>query len=472
MTVPLAVVLILQIFNICFGQSADVTISLQLADRPAAEIVGRSTRNGSRNFSLPRSYGTISDLAKRVSDIRLEDKEGKPVAYKEFVPGEYVAQSDFTAWRYRVDLLPNKTAAASAHVSWVSDELGLIFLDDLLPLAVAAPGSFVDVRLNVPAGWRSFGKGGQVEAGKGVFFLARQPRVLNGTVGDIEIHVVTAGNWKFPDETALAFAKEIFGTYRDVFGGSPAGPVDIYLLPFPQKVSAGTWEADTRGKSVVILSTDMPFATQSAQRLHEQLRHEIFHLWLPNDVALKGSYDWFYEGFALYESLKVGVKLNRLRFDDYLDALGRAMTIDSMITDKRSLVDASRARIGGADTLVYARGMLAAYLADAEILQRSRGDNDVAGMMKNIYQKYRSPAAPEDGTAAVLRSIDLPEVSRFVTSGERLDWSEVSKPLGIDVAVQNGIITLKPTARPSSRQKKYLDKLGYNNWRKHPVGSK
>ena len=42
---------------------------------------------------------------------------------------------------------------------------------------------------------------------------------------------------------------------------------------------------------------------------------------IPNDVNLSGNYDWFYEGFALYQSLKLAVGLNRIRFEDFLDTL-------------------------------------------------------------------------------------------------------------------------------------------------------
>src|SRR5207245_2243287 len=116
------------------------------------------------------------------------------------------------------------------------------------------------------------------------------------------------------------------------------------ILKFPRTSGPGSWEADTRGSSVTIISSDTPFKSQSLQQLHEQLRHEIFHLWIPNGVNLSGNYDWFYEGFALYQALKSGITMNRIRFEDFLDTISRAYNIDNAAEHKLSLVEASRNR--------------------------------------------------------------------------------------------------------------------------------
>src|SRR6476646_10684341 len=87
--------LILQLLNICSGQAADVVINIRSVDPPVAEIEGRTTGTGSsRNFSILRDYAGVSDLANRVSNITLEDRDGRSVAFRQFVPGEYVADRD------------------------------------------------------------------------------------------------------------------------------------------------------------------------------------------------------------------------------------------------------------------------------------------------------------------------------------------------------------------------------------------
>ena len=173
-------------------------------------------------------------------------------------------------------------------------------------------------------------------------------------------------------------------------------------MKFPSRCSVGTWEADTRGSTITIVSSDMPFKTQSLQRLHEQLRHEIFHLWIPNGVNLSGNYDWFYEGFALYQSLKVGVAVNRIRFEDMLDTLSRAYNIDSMQSQKLSLIDASKNRWNGSNTQVYARGMLVAFLCDLALLEKSKGKLSTDDLLRDLYEAHRPTAPRQDGNAAVL----------------------------------------------------------------------
>jgi predicted metalloprotease with PDZ domain len=138
-----------------------------------------------------------------------------------------------------------------------------------------------------------------------------------------------SSQWLFSDEEAERMVSEVYKEYTKLFRQDPLSGARISLAKFPRDVKPGDWEAETRANNVTIISSDMPFKTQSLQRLHEQLRHELFHLWIPNGVNLTGNYDWFYEGFALYQSLKLAVALNRIRFEDFLDTLSRAHTIDN-----------------------------------------------------------------------------------------------------------------------------------------------
>src|SRR6185295_3042305 len=156
-----------------------------------------------------------------------------------------------------------------------------------------------------------------------------------------------SGEWLFSDDEMATMAASIFKEHERVFGAVSVSEFCIGVRRFPIPVVTGNWEAETRGNNITIISSDMPFKSQSLQRLHEQLRHEIFHLWIPNGIRLAGNYDWFYEGFALYVSLKSGVLLNRIRFEDFLDTLARAYTLDSFQNPRISLIDASKKRWSG-----------------------------------------------------------------------------------------------------------------------------
>jgi hypothetical protein len=469
-----ALLLILQIFNNCFGQNPDVTISIRSVSPPIAEIRGSFAQSSiQKNFSIDSDSVGTSNLAERVSDIRLEDNQGKPVAFKQFIPGEYVAEREYSGWSYRLDLTPQKRAGMNAHVSWIGNSDGLLFLDDLLPLQASKECAKTRIEIHVPDGWKVFGNEDATAgcSAKSVYYLSKRSRTVK--IGaQTPADLIISGDWKFSEQQAAGFVNEIYSKYKELFGSAPPSKSHVYIIPFPTTVSPGNWEADTRGGTVTILSSDMPFQTQSVQRLHEQLRHEIFHLWMPNAVHLKGNYDWFYEGFALYESLKLGVDLNRLRFDDMLDTLSRAMTFDAAFADSRSLIAASKARVTGEDTRLYARGMLIAFLTDLKMISRTHGKEDVTDLLRTIYNKYKDAKNESDGNQAVLAAISDDEIRRYVENGGPINWDAIMNSAGIEKADEKGSISLRSVSKPNGSQKKFLDKLGYNNWRKSSVAPK
>jgi predicted metalloprotease with PDZ domain len=232
------------------------------------------------------------------------------------------------------------------------------------------------------------------------------------------------------------------------------------------------WEADTRGSYITILTSDTTFKSQSLQQLHEQLRHEMFHLWIPNGVNLSGNYDWFYEGFALYQSLKTGVALNRIRFDDYLDTLSRAYEVDKRLEQKLSLIELSKNRwAGDNNTRIYARGMLVAFLCDLALLEKSKGKRSVTDLLRKLYEDHRPPASEVDGNAVVLELLrshaELKRIiDRNITGSESIDWNNLIADAGLQAETVSQTTQLKVMAKPSGRQKDLLDRLGYNYWRK------
>jgi predicted metalloprotease with PDZ domain len=215
----------------------------------------------------------------------------------------------------------------------------------------------------------------------------------------------------------------------------------------------------------------MPFKSQSLQRLHEQLRHEIFHLWIPNGLNLIGNYDWFYEGFALYQSLRMAVAVNRISFADMLDTLSRAYAIDNRKAERISLLDASKQRWNNANTDIYARGMLVAFLTDLTLLERSRGRQSVFDLLTDVHRRYNSRNETTDGNFAVLTAMKSydglePVVARYISGKEKIDWESLLRDAGLETEGGGSSTKLKVVAKPSGRQKDLLDKLGYNNWRK------
>jgi len=469
-----AALLILQTFNNCSGQQITVAIRVPADSSQPVEISGRFTKPAGRNFAITRSYAGISRLAERVSDLILEDANGKPVAYKQLIPGEYLADKEIASWRYKMTLMPRKESVLAAHTSWLNGDSGLLVLDDLLPIVPSNSENVVaDLSLELPTGWKSSSDlhiTSDIE--RLAIFVAKDPHIVRVPISGVELTLMTKGEWKFGDDDLQRSVAEIYNEYRRVFGGPPARSVTISLMHFPTSQPAGVWEADTRGSNVTIVSSDTAFSTQSVQRLHEQLRHEMFHLWLPNAVNLSGHYDWFYEGFALYESLKIGVALNRIRFDDYLDTLSRAYTFDSAMGPRSSLIEASANRSAGGDADLYARGMIIALFTDLESMRASRGKTNVEAMLRSLFEKFHDTASQTDGNKAVLDVIASPRVTLYVQGTEQIDLGYALQAAGLELIKNGPSYVLKVVEKPDRRQREMLEKLGYNNWRRSNASPK
>lgn len=462
---------ILQIFTNVAGQDLEVTISVDAAGA-AAKVDGKFSDGfrtaNERNFYFRKAVVGNSNLGDRIS--RLELRKGQNIiANKRFISGEYLAESSFNEWRYTVDLKPATNRAAAAHASWIGSETGILMLDDLLPQIPAS----AKLRLSLPEGW-SFQTTETAKEGasdipnieRSVIFVGKNLRNVNikTKAGDLDLTI--AGQWLFSDDDAAGMVREIYEEYSRSFGSLKNVDPRVAILKFPTADGPGSWEAETRGSTVTIISSDMAFKSQSLQRVHEQLRHELFHLWIPNGVDLSGDYAWFYEGFALYQSLKLAVSLNRIRFDDFLDTLSRAHTIDSNARPRRSLTDPA-----GDATVRYARGMLVAFLADIERLKVSKGRLDVSHLLRSIFERYSRPNPKTDGTTAVVDLSGHKNITdRYVEGSESVEWTGELAAIGIDSKQIGRATTLSVAPKLNGRQKEILDRLGYNNWRK--IGSK
>lgn len=473
----------------CSAQKIEANLKIESISPPILNVKGRVLReNAGKNWTFLRSIAGVENLGERIKDLSLTDKSGRAVAVKKFIAGEFLAEESAESFSYRVDLTSFKNISAAAHVSWLSGEQGVLMLDDLLPQFPTSDGQPVSARINfeLPIDWKIVGN--EAVAGqnsfdvanieKAIFLVGKNWRESEVAVGENTLKFAISGEWLFSDAEAAQTASEILREYQKIFGAASGEKQQIFLLKFPKETKTGNWEAETRGANVIILSSDMPFKSQSIQRLHEQFRHEFFHLRIPNNLALKGNYDWFYEGFALYQSLRTGVNLNRIRFEDFLDTLGRAFDSDNLQSQKVSLIEASKNRWSGANLQVYARGMLVAFLCDAALLRASRGKRSVTDILRQVYQKYKKPNQPQaEGNAAILSLLNdyaelRPIVERYVKNAEKINWQADLESVGIESNGETFPVKLSVKSKLSGRQRDLLDKLGYNSWRKISEKSK
>ena len=472
----LAIVVFVQILQFLYNSHAQTVEIRVKIDGSRATVEGTikdtENRGAVTNFSLADSVANQTSLSARHRNIQLNDERGAPVPFRTLAPGELLADRGFRNFRFETELTP-ATPAAMAHVSWIDGDRGMLMTADLLPsLTFAMP---IDLTLDLPADWKVVGGSRKMridEPSIPVIFIGRNLRETKTAAAAVTLD----GEFRFSDRTAGEMTDEILSQYGELFGGIGTG-VNVFLVRYAPGVRIGRWEAETRGATVVIATADLPISTQSEQRLHEQLRHELFHLWMPNRLSLTGDYAWFYEGFALYQSLRTGVALNRIRFDDFLDTLGRAHSADSLIGVRRSMIETSRNRWAGAGSQIYARGMLAAFLADLALLSKSKGKRSLDDVLRRIWLDHSNGRVPMDGNAAIVAALNRePElrsvVSRYITGAESVSWQTELSEAGIESRVENFETKLSVTAKPNGRQKTLLDKLGYNNWRNFLKSSK
>jgi len=478
-----AIALILQSYYNSSAQAVETLVKLENSESEIFKIKGKflptEPLKKTKNLSFMLSYAGFDNLGARISNVNLFDEKGEKIGYKKLIDGEYLAEKEFSAWEYEIKTSLPKNPSAMAHLSWFSGGQGILMADDLFPQFEANQNDSAKVTFELPNGLKISSLESRLNENsfrvenieKAIFYIGKDQREKTINIDEYKLDLTVSGEWLFTDAEASEMAKEIFTNYKNLFGAVPNEKAQIFLVKFPNNNSTGNWEAETRGANVTILSADMPFRKQSTQRLHEQLRHEIFHLWMPNGLNLSGNYDWFYEGFALYQSLRTGVEVNRLSFDNFLDTLSRAHSIDSLQTQKSSLIESSKNRWNGANTQVYARGMLVAFLCDLAILQKSKGKRSLSEVLRQIYQAYGLPNARQEGNMAVLSILQnypeiRPIVEKYIKGTEKIAWQTELDTFGIESKEENFMTKLGVKSKPNGRQKDLLDKLGYNNWRK------
>jgi len=481
-----AVTFILEIIIFSFssaGQEIETKIKLLPASRVRVEgkFLNPKTSLAGNNWSFLQNYADVSGLAMRIENLNLFDAGGQNLEVKKLIAGEFQTRKTAVAWQYEVktDVPPNPNAAA--HVSWLNDEHGLLMLGDLLPQWAESQPVSAKIIFELPAGWKI--ASGETKMGenafivkdteKAVFLVGKNWRERAGAIENTNLSFAFSGEWQFSDAEAFEMANSILSEHKKIFRQIPAGKVQIFLLPFPQAASPERWRAEMRGSNLILISGAIPLKSIAIQRLHEQLRHELFHLWLPNGVNLSGNYDWFYEGFAVYQALRAGVALNQIRFQDFLDTLAQAFDLAQTKAGNRnlSLIEASNRRWLGANRLIYAKGMLAAFLCDAALLRQSKGRQSLTEIFQQVFREHQFPNKTQEGNAAILRILNAspelrPVAQSYIEGSSEINWANDLAAFGIETE-KNGLATkLKISAKLDRRQKDLLDKLGYNQWRK------
>jgi len=370
------------------AQSSRVEIKI-VSVAPARVSVDLELRAATTVVSFRNAYAGVLGLGNRIE--RLEASvDGQSIPIKALGPGEYQSEVKVSRLRYEVNLAEPVQPAQMSHVSWLNKDHGLLMLADLIPRA--AGNDAMRVRVEVPAGWSAganiAGEHSQYNTSnpdKAVLMVGRLLRKKTRRMEEKTFSLISSGEWPFSDDDALKIAEKIVGEYSKVTGYALKSDAVVMLVPFAGKSGPEQWTAETRGNAVVLLLGNQASRKRVLAKLGIVLSHEIFHLWVPNALRLVGDYDWFFEGFTLYQALRMALHLKLISFDTYLETIARVYDshVSSREVDRLSLIEASERRWTTASSLVYDKGMLAAFVYDLTI----RNATDCERSLDDVYRQ-------------------------------------------------------------------------------------
>jgi predicted metalloprotease with PDZ domain len=444
---------------------------------PARVRVEGERERPARAWSFRNVYANVVGLGERIENLKLMDGGGREVGVRRLAPGEYEAEAPAARFVYEMKLDAPLFEGDAAHVSWLTPERGFLMLGDLLPLAGGLQASAARVSLSLPQGWAvassaKAGAGGVFELADfepAVFFVGQHLRERRARVGAMEFVYATSGEWAFSDEEAADVAARILKEHAETFGGAAGDTVMLALSPFPRAAGADRWSAETRGATVTLLAGKSPSRTAALAQLSFPLAHELFHLWVPNALGLDGSYDWFYEGFTLYQALAAAVRLELLTFRDYLNAVGRAFDAYKSARGREglSLLKASERRWTLPPALVYNKGMVVAFLYDLTLRRQTKNKRSLTDVYRELFRLARASQARGDGNAAALAALngagDVRELTRkYVEEAGEIDLSSAAAPFGLRAETFGARTRLGVAESLSGSQRDLLRKFGYN----------
>ncbi|MCA1606713.1 MAG: hypothetical protein LC775_14870, partial [Acidobacteria bacterium] len=263
-------------------------------------------------WSFRNIYAGIPRLGYRVESFKVQ-APGETVSVRNLAPGEFRSSKEVSTFSYEILLDERSRLAELSHVSWINQERGFLMLADLLPRLgrenlVPSP---VTIEFKLPAGWTVASallpdknqRYTVANSDSAVFYIGRELRETRVRADSMDLALVTSGDWAFADSEALKLAGKIVKEHSKLTKHRLYGRSVVLLAPFNGLVGPERWTADTRGSSVVLLLGRHASARALLARLGVVLAHELFHLWVPNTLALEGDYDWFFEGFTLYQAL-------------------------------------------------------------------------------------------------------------------------------------------------------------------------
>lgn len=421
-----------------------------------------------QTWSFLNSYAGALGLGDRVQNFQDDSPNADALSLKRIAAGVFRADRPVTAVTYEVRLAL-ASAKNAAHVSWFTSDGGVLMLADLLPQEVTQEGS-IDALLELPTGWQVRPL---MPLSRPLIYLIDDPVNAVLSVGpslktsfkkidETRLDVALSGNWSFDEKRVTDAATKVLKKYLQLTRFKlPIARVLIAPMP-----SGGSekWQAQTRGSTLLLLLDRRADFQNWIGQLEVIFTHELLHLWVPNALHLKGDYDWFFEGFTLYQALVTALELKVISFDEYLNTLARVYDSYLSKPDALSLIEASERRWTGTASTVYDKGMLLAFLYDLELRNETRGNSRLADRYAELFRQYAAKTVNAN-EAIMSLLISSPATERmlksYVEDRRELEFAATLKRHGIILDSDNNASDLKIVANPTEDQRRLLRSIGY-----------
>ncbi|HEY0367128.1 MAG TPA: hypothetical protein VGC73_11690 [Pyrinomonadaceae bacterium] len=468
---------------LCLGNLSDSyaqTLNLRIkvmSVAPAKLRIELTLPSQTKVLSFRNTYAGLIGLGERIEVVEASNSNGRSVAVKKLAPGEFRVSESFSRVSYDVNVTEPARSAQMSHVTWLHGDQGLLMLSDLLPQPTETAGRFASLVITVdaPAGWKVTSnlkrEGSQFSTNDpdaAVFLIGSSVQETHKRLASTDFAVITVGDWPFSDSDAFKIAEKILEEHSRVTGFQLKSNAVLMLVPYPGEAGPERWSAETRGNDVVLVLGKQASRRRVLARLGIVLSHELFHLWVPNSLKLKGDYDWFFEGFTLYRALRTDFRLGLISFDDYLETIASVYDAyrSSPDGDRLSLLEASERRWTTSSSVVYEKGMLVAFIYDLKL----RSLTDCGVSLDNIYADlFRLPVTGQGSANETIIGLlsgreGLKSFARdYIENASKLSLDAMLSTYGIEIQQDPGAVATKlvVSRNLTEPQRKLLSCIGY-----------
>ena len=441
------------------------SITISIVNNSTVRVQIELASPGDR-WAFRNAFAGALGLGERIEQFQAT-RSNEPVPVKRLAPGEFRGEREADTLSYEVHIPPRDTADI-AHVSWLTASYGVLMLADLLPEAITA-GS---IAFDLLAGWsaRSSEACDKThpcsfdDSARQVYFVGKELRATSTATHDIQVSEVVYGEWPVKDKSVLTSATRVLQRYVGLTNFRLRDKPTIILAPMPFSDSTVQWKAETRGSTVVLLINPHANFKNFLGQISIIFTHEIFHLWVPNSLALQGDYDWFFEGFTSYIALQTALNLKLIGFQEYLNTLERVYNSYLSYADGQTLIEASERRWTSSTPVVYDKGMLAAFVYDVFVRRETRGQSSLADIYRSLFARHvDEPANANDVIIKLLTSSPATESfsTTYIESRNRIQLEKVLSPFGFDINTEGSSSHLTIRKQLDPEQKNLMRGLGY-----------